>query len=189
MLRRTFVFAAASVVVSLASGTRRFTRATASSSPGLPWSTPIAAPTPSIPADQVSPPGGLGNPRGDFEKMYGRPTGLQGTMIAYQNGARAATFERNRTAAIFLSFGGAKHVTFDQARAAIATLLPADRTAIGTIGAGPNRVAEVYQSARLATKIAPTTKAQPGQFVVVYESDATGAIGSVLALVGDVPKA
>lgn len=190
MRRRTVIVAGASVVSSLASSALRFTRATASASGSTPWTGPTAAPTPALSPDQVSPPGGLGNTRRDVEKIFGPPTGLQGTMIAYQNGTRAATFDRDRAAAILISFGGARGATFDQARTAIATVLPLDRTAIGTIGAGPNRVAELYQSARLASKLAPpTAKVQPGQFVVVYESNLSGGIGSALAIVGDIPKA
>jgi hypothetical protein len=187
MHRRTFLVAGASIVVALTSNVLGFTRVTASSSPILPWSVPAQPPTVALPADDVSPPGGLGNSRDDFEKVNGTPTGLQGTMIAYQNGSRAASFNQDRTSGIFLSFGDGKSATFDEARAVVATMLPTDRTAVGTISAGPNRVAEVYHSDRLAGKVAPPTKSVPGQFVVVYESDASGKVSSVLAMVGDVP--
>jgi hypothetical protein len=110
-------------------------------------------------------------------------------MIAYQGGARAVTFQRGRVVAMFVSFTGAKRMTLAQAQAAIGALLPPDRTAIGTLSAGPNRVAELYQSARLAAKVAPVSPTtQPGQFAVVFESDGTASIGSALLIIGDIPK-
>lgn len=144
------------------------------------------SPTPSS-SDEPSPPGGLGNRRGDLEKVYGGPTGLQGTMIAYHAGQYAATYVDNRATAVLVSYATGP-VALATARKRTRSLMPRDAVFVGTLGDGPSRIADVYQSARLGAKVVSSSPGVPtGQFVVVYESDSSGAVKDVLLTVGQVP--
>lgn len=146
-----------------------------------PTSTPVSS-------NQPSPPGGLGNSRDDLEKAYGSPTGLQGTMIAYREGKYAATYVDGRATSVLVSYPTAPP-SLEASRAAMRSLLPTDSVFIGTLGAGPSRIADVYQSARLGARVAPPVAGTPrGQFVVVYETDRSGAVKDALLTVGPIPS-
>ncbi len=146
-----------------------------------------------VPADprEPSPPGGLGNTRGDLERVYGTPTGLRGTMIAYRNGTYAATYAAGRAQAVLLSFdsladGG--RPTLEVARQRAQRLIPLDSVFIGTLRAGPDRIADIYRSARLGTLLeAPHLSAASGQFAVVYETDAASTVRMILLTAGPLP--
>lgn len=190
MRRRVGILAATACLVIAIGGAVQF-------APGL----PIAALTGAASADRVatatplvessaepSPPGGLGNLRADLEDRYGPPTGLQGTMIAYQNGRYAVTYSDGRATAILVNFPTAPS-SLAEARAAVRGLLPSDSVLVGTLGAGPSRVADAYRSTRLGAKVAPSASSvPPGQFVVIYETNQAGAVKDALLAVGQVPS-
>jgi len=146
-----------------------------------------------VPTDprEPSPPGGLGNTRGDLERVYGTPTGLRGTMIAYRNGTYAATYAGGRAQAVLLSFdsiadGG--RPTLEAARQRAQRLIPLDSIFIGTLRAGPDRIADVYRSARLGALLdMPHRSAASGQFAVVYEIDAASTVRMVLLTASALP--
>lgn len=148
-------------------------------------SRPMATST-AVASNEPSPPGGLGNTRIDLETVYGDPTGLQGTMIAYHKGRYAATYVNRRATAILVSYGSAPS-SLAMARKAAAALIPSDSVFVGTLNAGPSRIADVYQSKKLGEKVAPPTDGVPrGQFAVVYETDRSAGVKNVLLTVGGV---
>ena len=152
----------------------------------VPLGEPTASPTPA-PFTQPSPRGGLGNTRRDLEDVYGRPTGLQGTMIAYHDGKYAATYVADRATAVLLNYS-ADPVNLVTARERARSLLPSDAAFVGTLGAGPSRIADVYQSAHLGTEVAPPSDGTPrGQLAVIYDLDASGGVKNVLLTIGQVP--
>lgn len=149
----------------------------------------VREPTPTGRAtDEPSPHGGLGNTRDDVESAYGVPGGLQGTMISYQNGHYAATYLNGRATALLVSFARSP-TTVANARKAARALIPTDSVYVGTLSAGSGRVADVYQSARLGSRVdAPTPDVPSGQFVVIYDTDRSGAVKNVLLSVGGIPR-
>jgi hypothetical protein len=189
MVRRTFLLTSASFLLIAAGSTLGLTHASESSA-GLEATSSLATTTTPAPnPEDPSPPGGLGNRRADLEKLYGQPTGLRGTMIAYQKGAPAVTYRQDRASALLVSFDATSRVSLEQARTRIQGLLPPDRVPIGVLGAGVGRTADMYHSDRLATKLAPPSASDPpGEFVVIYESGTTGAIEAALLAVGGIPK-
>src|SRR5579884_2020822 len=190
MLRRATIFAAlallvAAIVVSARVGSVSPTDAFSLS--------PMAGPRPTATrtataSDEPSPPGGLGNTRDDLEQIYGAPTGLQGTMTAYHDGRYAATYVNGRATAILISYGtGAPRLA--SARNGARSLIPSDSVFVGTLSAGPSRIADVYRSRKLGEKVAPPTSGVPrGQFAVVYEIDRAAGVEHVLLTVGPVPS-
>jgi hypothetical protein len=113
---------------------------------------------------------------------------MAGTMIAYDGGKLAVAYQQGRATGVLISFAR-ERATLEAARGKVQAMLPTDRILVGTMAAGANRVADVYQSSRLgATAPKATPTATPGQFVVVYEDDGTGAIREALVLIGDVPS-
>jgi hypothetical protein len=152
--------------------------------------TSAITPTPSAtPADanEPSPSLGLGNTRESIERTIGKPTGLTGTMLAYAGGKVAVTYQQGRATGVLVNFGK-DHATLDTARGQVQAMLPSDRILIGTMAAGANRVADVYQSTRLgSTTSLATPSPSPGQFVVVYEDDGTGRIRDALLVIGGIP--
>jgi hypothetical protein len=135
----------------------------------------------------ASPRVALGDTQASIEQSIGPPTGLSGTMLAYAGGKLAVAYQQGHATGVLVSFGN-DHPTLDNARGKVQAMLPTDRILVGTMAAGANRIADVYQSAHLkahATLATPT--ATPGQFVVVYEDDGTGAVRDALVLLGDVP--
>jgi hypothetical protein len=145
------------------------------------------SPTASDP-NEPSPDYGLGNTRASIERALGNPTGLKGTMIAYQGGNLAISYQDGRASGVLIAIPRTS-CTLDAARQKVQAVLPADRVLVGTMEAGAHRVADVYDSARLGTFAAPpATTATRGQFVVIYEDDGNGSIQDALLLVGDLPK-
>jgi hypothetical protein len=148
---------------------------------------PTATSTPAS-TDEPSPPGGLGNSRDDLESVYGSPTGLEGTMTAYRDGKYAATYVDERAMAILVNYQDAP-LALAAARKAVHALLPSDSVFVGTLSAGPSRIADVYQSSRLGEKVAPPTEGVPrGQFAVIYETDRSDLVRGILLRVGRLPS-
>jgi hypothetical protein len=189
MPRRIWIVIAAGVLVVVSLAGFGLSHASLVSAGYLPW-TPIAEVSTPVPdPNQPSPDGGLGNTRANIERVDGSPTGLHGTMIAYQSGQVAITFTNDRATSVFVDLSAKPITSLDQARAQIANLLPADRTLVGTLGAGPNRIAEIYQSASLARLCpAPSPKDAPGQIEVVYDSTPSNGIQAILLSVGTPPS-
>lgn len=186
MLRRTFLICGLSLIAVAAGSAAGLTRTSVTAAGPFPWTPTSSTPTPVVSANQVSAPGGLGNTRTDFEETYGTPTGLQGTMVAFRDGAVAATFDGSRATRVLITF--AKPVDdLDRARAQVKPLAPPDATLVGTMQVGANRVADLFHSARLATQVVAPLHTPSGQYVVVYLSDNSGAIKQVLLSVGRVP--
>lgn len=151
--------------------------------PWTPTSSPIGA---TLAASQVSPIGGLGNTQADLEQTYGDPDGLQGTMLSYHHGAIAATYSGARATRIYVQFDSPIE-DLDRARVRTKALAPPDGKLIGTMDVGPNRVADLFHSDRLAQKVAPPHPDDPpGQYVVIYDCDSTGTIKDALLAVGNV---
>lgn len=187
MIRRSFLLSGSAFVVVAAASLAGWGNAGLSAA-RLPW-TPTASARLTAAPDEPSPPGGLGNRRADLERVYGPPTGLRGTMLAYQNGAFAAGYRGDRATSLLLSFRPAHLSPLAAARQRVRSLLPPDSRLIGTMGAGPNRTADVYASHRLARKLgadAPTGEPN-GRFVVIYQTDRAGNAESVLLNVGGIP--
>jgi hypothetical protein len=154
---------------------------------GVSRSGPVVTASPSTIAGDTSSRVTLGDTRTTIERALGPPTGLSGTMIAYAGGKLAIAYQQNRAAGVLVSFAD-NHPNLTAARSKVQVMLPGDRVLVGTMAAGAHRIADVYQSARLGTDSAlATPTATPGQFVVVYEDDGTGAIRDALVVVGDVP--
>lgn len=140
-------------------------------------------------ASEPSPPGGLGNTRNNLEKLYGQPTGLQGTMTAYHNGKEAATYTNGRATALLLTFSANRPTSLAAGRKATQPFRPGDSEFIGTLSDGPNRTADVYRSQALGKYVAPPSPKDPrGQYVIIYEFDQTGSVKDVLLTVGSIPK-
>jgi len=188
MVRRLALFAVAALLLIAIGGASRLGHLSPVAALSLvSFGEPPASPTPA-PFTQPSPRGGLGNTRRDLEGIYGRPTGLQGTMTAYDDGKYAATYVDDRATAVLLSFS-ADPVTLAAARARARSLLPSDAVFVGTLGAGPSRVADVYQSAHLGTAVATPPAGTPkGQLAVIYDLDTSGGVKNVLLTVGQVPQ-
>lgn len=187
MLRRTFLLSGFSIVLVAAGSAAGLAHPSVDAANVLPW-TPISArPTPTVEPDEASLPGGLGNTRADLEHQYGAPKGLKGTMVAYRQGTIAVSYVDERATAILVSFSGEALTDLGAARAKVKDLLPLGSSLVGTLGAGPNRVADIYQSARLGELVRPPHLEEPsGQFVVIYQSDNRGAITQALLAVGNV---
>jgi hypothetical protein len=169
------------IVAGLVSPARAFERL------GGSHSAPALTATPSVTGSDSSTRVTLGDPRSAIERALGPPTGLSGTMIAYSGGKLAIAYQQDRAAGVLVSFAN-DHSDLAAARGRVQTMLPSDRVLVGTMAAGANRIADVYQSARLSTDSAlATPTSTPGQFVVVYEEDGTGAIRDALVVVGDIP--
>jgi hypothetical protein len=146
-----------------------------------------STPTPSDP-NEPSPDFGLGNTRTTIERILGSPSGLKGTMISYEGGNVAFSYQDGRASGVLIAMSG-NDGTLDRARQKVQAILPTDRVLVGTMDAGAHRIADVYESARLGALAAPPTpSATRGQFVVIYEDDGKGTIQDALLLVGDVPK-
>ncbi len=190
MLRRATIFAALALLLAAIAGSARVGRVSPTDALSI---SSMAGPRPSATstaagADEPSPPGGLGNTRDDLEQIYGVPTGLQGTMIAYHDGRFAATYVNGRATAILVSYGSAPS-KLSTARAGTKALIPSDSVFVGTLSAGPSRIADVYRSKRLGEKVPPPASGVPrGQFAVVYEMDRTAGVEHVLLTVGAVPS-
>ena len=183
MLRRVTILIGAALLLIVVGGAVEFNQTSLTAALSDHATTPVAR----NPSDEPSPRGGLGNTRADVESAFDRPTGLQGTMTAYQDGKYAVTYVNGRATAILLSYS-ASPVKLAQARAAARAYLPDDSVFVGTLGAGAGRVADVYRSARLGSKVVPPTPDVPaGQFAVVYETDRTDAVKNVLLIVGRPP--
>lgn len=164
------------------------TRASVTASGPFPWTPTSSTPTPVVSSNQVSFPGGLGNTRTDLEKTYGRAHGLKGTMFSFRNGAIAATFSGSRATQILVTFA-APVADLDQARAQVKSFAPPDGVLLGTMDVGPNRVADIFHSDRMAAQIVALHPSDPsGQYVIIYEADKTGAIKDALLAVGSVPN-
>lgn len=188
MLRRTFLLTGFSTLALAAGSAVGLTRTSVTAAGAFPWTPTSSTPTPTINANQVSPPGGLGNTRSDLESTYGNPDGLKGTMVSFQNGSVAASFEASRAIQLLITFN-APVGDLDQARARIKILVPDDSTPVGTMDVGATRVADIFHSTRLQQRVfMPTPGAPSGQYVVVYEPDSTGAIKAALLSVGNVPS-
>ncbi|HVC33778.1 MAG TPA: hypothetical protein VNL16_09740 [Chloroflexota bacterium] len=189
MLRRVVIFCAAALLLIAIAGTVQLGQvdptvalslALLAGPPAIPTPTPAAS-------DEPSPRGGLGNSRKDVEAAFGLPTGLQGTMIAYRDGQYAATYADGRATAILVSFADSPR-TLAVARKATHAYIPDDSRFIGTLSAGPSRIADVYQSARLGARVAPIGGTPRGQFAVVYETTGPDAVKDVLFIVGQIPQ-
>src|SRR5215472_1217442 len=105
MLRRTFLVSGFTVVLLAAGSAIGLGHATVSFAGGFPWTPTTPTPTPALPGNEASPPGGLGNTKGDLEATYGTTDGLQGTMLSYRRGALAASFTRDRATSLLVNFG------------------------------------------------------------------------------------
>jgi hypothetical protein len=190
MLRRTFLLSGFTVVLLAAGSAIGFGHATVSSAGGFPWTSTTPTPAPALPGNEASPPGGLGNTKRDLEATYGATDGLQGTMLSYRSGSLAASFTLDRATSLLVNFGNPPVTDLGIARGRVQAFMPLDSTLVGTIGAGANRVAEIYHSDRLATKVvAPHASDPSGQFVVIYQSDSSGAITQALLAIGSAPTA
>jgi hypothetical protein len=188
MRRRTFVLSGVGFILLATGSAAGLAHASVASIGPFPWAPPASMAVPTISPNEPSPPGGIGNSLKDLEQTYGSPDGLQGTMISFRKGAIAATFTVQRATSVFVSFGNTPVPELEIARGRIQGLLPPDSTLVGTVGAGPGRVADIYHSNRLASKMpAGPASPRPGQFVVVYQSDSTGAFTQALLTVGGVP--
>lgn len=149
--------------------------------------TPTVSPTPTVASDEPSLPGGLGNRRRDLESVFGSPTGLRGTMIAYLDGEYAVTYTDGRATSFLISYRDSP-VPLTVARKAARSRLPPDSIYVGTLRAGPSRIADVYRSARLAAIVPSLASLAPrGQLVVVYDTNQAGAVADVLLNVGGIP--
>jgi|GEM_PF-5324065 len=148
-----------------------------------------AGPTPSAQSDNPAPPGGIGNQRAEIEKVYGTPTGLSGTMIGYENGKVAATYQDNRAVSLLFVFPTPEKLTLQEAHDRVQALLPTDVSFVGTLGAGPGRTAEIYHSNRLAKYVPPLkTGDVAGAITVVYQMNASGQVTQALLNVGTVSR-
>jgi hypothetical protein len=140
-----------------------------------------------IDGNQASLSGGLGNTRSDIDEAYGQPQGLLGTMLSYRDGAIGVRFTQERATAILVRLSDPPTNDVDLAREKVRALAPPDSVLIGTMGAGPNRIADLYESARLATKVvAPGVSESGGRFVAIYQGYSTGVLTQVLIAVGSV---
>jgi hypothetical protein len=109
-------------------------------------------------------------------------------MLSYLGGKYSFTFQGGRAVGVLVNLAN-EQAGLDQARREVQAMLPTDRVLVGTMGSGPNRVEDIYQSARIGAKNpTPSTTVPNNQFVVVYEDDGTGVIRDALLLVGDIPK-
>ena len=128
---------------------------------------------------------GLGRPKADWERTYGQPD----KNGAYANGAYWVTFSEDRVAHLERTWGDRDAKSKDFVMGALATLLPADKKLIGQVASSGGTPGELYRSEALAMAFTPAAfiGGEPGDFVILFRTQAGGRITSIVAAIGNNP--
>jgi LPXTG-site transpeptidase (sortase) family protein len=164
--------------------------------PPRPTATPVApTPTPTPFAAEVAPPGGLGNTRRDVDRTFGPPRGeTSGKLVVYKAGPAEMHVwyspDPPRAAAVVVVEPTAAPLSLEAAIAQSRPLLPLDTQPRAPRPEGnADYVVERFTSPTLAKALPDglfeAGNAQPGDFLVVYEKNAQGAVRRVVVGIGD----
>jgi hypothetical protein len=167
--------------------------ATATPAPpiGTPTATPLSISTP----PPIGKSGGLGLSRGDWETKYGKPGKDSLGFIDYVSGKYVTKYRDDAVDYLERHWGDQGAVTMDAARTESKALIPTDASLVKTYTATGGRTVDLYTSNSLVDRFKvgpgpygnPWTGSDPGTFIVLYRTDASNRVFTILAAIGDNP--
>lgn len=174
--------------------------ATPAPAPAVPAASPSPVASPAPAEEPASAPGGLGNPRSDFDATYGSPAGqTPNGLIVYRdnNFEYHAAFVpdlNGRSALLVLIPQSPPTVPLDQAQTLAHSLLPRDVEPPETTPEVNDQFAVEHFTSQLLAQALPSSAfaaggGEPGQLLIVYQKNAQGDITRWMLGAGNDPNA